>query len=150
MAVSFVTPYPAMFAHWKKFEAALTAKLLEWVPPDKRLCEWVLLGVSETAPMQYIWVVCMEQPKPDGLFAVVSIPVRVHLDSDGNVKKLEIPGPGANYGPSIRQLFPKDVQEKIFNFQAWLDVEQLKAHLIYRFEHPETPPLIVLSTTPTP
>ena len=152
MPLSFVPLEPAYVEHWKEFEIALTTKLLEWVPPNERLCEWVVLGVSQTESLlEYdIWAVCMEKPRPDGLFAVVSMPVKMQSDLTGRVTKVEIPEPGAHYAPSIRRMFPKEVQEKIFNFQEWLNVEELKAHLIYRFEHPEIPPLIVLSATPMP
>ena len=151
MPLSFVPLEPVYVEHWRDFESALTSRLLEWVPPDQRLCEWIILHVSKTErSLEYdVWAVCMEKPRPDGLFAVVSMPVKMQF-LNNRVIEVEIPEPGTHYGPSIRRMFPEDVQEKIFNFQAWLDITQLKTHLIYRFEYPGTPPLIVLSATPTP
>jgi len=134
--------------HWKEYEATIAKELLSWVSAGERLCEWILLGISDLE--DYIWIVCMEKPEPDGHYAVVSVPAKVCLGVDGKVLEIKIPEAGMNYGPSIRRMFPEDVQEKIFHFQEWLDVEQLKTHLIYRFEHPGTPPLIVLSATPMP
>lgn len=144
----FITPDVIHLTHWKEYEEALTAKLLAWVSPEERLCEWILLGASDME--QYIWAVCREKPNPDGHSAVVSIPAKVYLGLDGKISEIEIPDAGMFYGPSIRRMFPEDVQEKIFHFQEWLDVERLEAHLVYRFEHPGTPPLIVLSVTPAP
>lgn len=144
----FVTPDVMYLTHWKEYEKALAAKLLAWVSPGERLCEWILLGTSDME--QYIWAVCIEKPNPNEHSAAVSIPAKVYLGSDGRISEIEIPDAGMFYGPSIRKMFPEDVQERIFHFQEWLDVEQLEAHLVYRFEHPSTPPLIVLSATPAP
>jgi len=147
MPLSFVPLEPVYVEHWKDHEHALAEELKRMTPPEKVLCEWVILGRSEQAI--YVWALCAEHLRGD-FYPGVSVPAVIYLDADGKVAEVKTPRPGMDYGPSIRQLFPKDVQEKIFNFQAWLDITQLKTHLIYRFEHPGTPPLIVLSATPTP
>ena len=145
--LSFVPLEPVYLEHWKEYEHALAKELKRMSPPEKVLCEWVILG--RTKQSIYVWALCAEHLQGD-FYPGVSVPAVIDLDADGKVVDVKTPRPGADYGPSIRRVFPKDVQEKIFNFQAWLDVDQLKTHLIYRFDHPETPPLIVLSATPMP
>lgn len=142
-----MTPDPMQLTNWQEYEKALATEVKRLPPTTKVLCEWIILGHSESAI--YVWVLCAEHLRDD-FYPGVSVPAVIHISPDGKVVKVETPEPGMNYGPSIRRMFPEDVQEKIFNFLEWLDVEQLKAHLVYRFEHPGTPPLIVLSATPTP
>ncbi len=142
-----ITPNAVHLAHWKDFEKALAREIKRMTPIEKVLCEWIILGYSEN--VVYVWALCAEHRRDD-FYPGVSEPAAVHVNPDGKTMKVETPEAGMNYGPSIRRMFPEDVQEKIFHFQEWLDVEQLKAHLVYRFEHPDTPPLIVLSATPAP
>jgi len=143
----FVTPDPMQLTNWQEYEKALATEVKRLIPTEKVLCEWIILGHSESAI--YVWVLCAEHIR-DNFYPGVSVPAVIHIGPDGKVVKVETPEPGMNYGPSIRRMFPEDVQDKIFHFQEWLDIEQLEAHLVYRFEHPATPPLIVLSATPTP
>ncbi len=144
----FIIPNAAHLKHWKEYEEALARALKRATPHEiKVFCEWIILGYSEQAT--YVWALCAED-KPKDLYPGVSVPAAIYVGAEGEVIEVKVPEPG---GPFVRDIFPEDVQEKIFrahNAQGWLDVPQLKAHLIYRFEHPEVPPLVVLSATPYP
>lgn len=76
-----------------------------------------------------------------------SIPTVIHLGTDGLVESAEIPGSGTAYGPGIRQLFPSDLQEMIFDHLVLFSQEQMD-RLRWRRGHPEEPPWIVLSSLP--
>lgn len=143
----FTTPDAMHLMHWKEYEEALARVVKRATPPEKVLCEWTILGYSESTI--YVWALCAEHIRDD-FYPAVSVPAAIYIGPNGEAVEVKIPEPGMNYGPSIRRMFPEDIQEKIFHFQEWLDVEQLKVHLIYRFEHLGVPPLIVLSATPTP
>lgn len=148
MPLSFVTLIPIYLEHWKEYEQALAKELERMTPPEKVLCEWVILGQSEQAV--YVWALCAEHEQNDIYpYPGVSEPAAVYISPEGEVVGVKVPEPG---GPFARDIFPEDVQEKIFRAHngGWLDVSQLQAHLIYRFEHPEVPPLVVLSATPAP
>ena len=106
MAVSFVTLEPAYLEHWKEYEQALAETLKRMTPPDKVLCEWVSLGQSEQAV--YVWALCAERLQGD-FYPGVSVPAVIYIDSDGKVIEVKMPEAGMHYGPSIRQLFPKDI-----------------------------------------
>ena len=77
-----------------------------------------------------------------------TMPVVIHIQADGSVESAEIPGGGTHYAADIRQMFPADAANKYFD--ELIHFQELTDHLNWRREHPEEPPLIVLSATPTP
>jgi hypothetical protein len=78
----------------------------------------------------------------------VSIPAVIHLREDGHVQSVETPGAGALYARGIRDMFPMDVQERIFN--DTIDYGRLHGHLRWRMDRPDEPPLAVVDATQMP
>lgn len=141
-----ITPEPAQLERWMEYENALAKKLMPLSPPEKVLCEWQLSGRSDQEV--YVWAVCIETTPVVEIspffFRTVSIPAVIHIGADGAVQNVEIPEYGLNYISDIRRIFPLDAQNGL------ADIGRMEAHLDLRREHPEVPPLIVLSSTPTP
>jgi hypothetical protein len=142
-----ITPDRDQLTRWQEYEQALAKKLLSTASSKgKVLCEWELLGRAEQEV--YVWAHC-KGTTPVGEnksgFPAADMPAVVRLDEHGNVLDVDIPGAGTHYAPSIRKMFPPDVQERIF--EDLIDYHRLSEHLELRFEHPEQPPLIVISAT---
>jgi hypothetical protein len=135
--------------HWREYESALGEKLLPFLPLEEVLCEWEVLGRS--ADEVYVWAACMGtvligQMNPG--HPHVSIPAVIHLREDGHVQNVETPGAGALYARGIRDMFPMDVQERIFN--DTIDYGRLHGHLRWRIDRPDEPPLAVVDATQMP
>jgi hypothetical protein len=148
-----ITPDPLQIQRWNEYEEALSQAFFKgYFQPEDVVCEWVILG--QAAQEVYVWGYC------SGIYAAgpsaASIPAVIHLNSDGAVQSAEIPGSGTAYGPSIRRMFPSDIQERIFSQSPIYPQElanRLDDRLRWRRGHPDEPPLIVLnalSTQPTP
>jgi len=147
-----ITPDPIQVERWKEYETALATSLFpSSFIPGEFLCEWEILGRSDQEI--YVWAVCMS------IFSVFSvgdtklpyhagIPAVIHIGTDGVVQNVEIPGGGSSYASDIRRMFPPEAQEKYFG--GLIHFQELTDHLNWRREHPEEPPLIVFSPTPTP
>jgi hypothetical protein len=146
--VTLITPDSAQLERWREYETALAKTFLPFLPPDEVLCEWELLGQSDQEV--YVWAECRSTiPIGDtGQFSGADIPAVIHLGTDGVVQSVKIPGAGTDYGPDIRKMFPLDVQVMIFG--RLIDFNRLSAHLEWRRDHPEEPPLIVFDATLTP
>jgi len=149
----FATPDSVHMQRWKEYQEALARVLKRSTPPGRKvLCEWIILGTSKDAI--YVWALCAEQERND-FYPGVSTPAAIYVDSTGGV--VRVIAPELERIP-IRDIFPENVAEIIFDAYGgpgapgWLDggFEQLKAHLIYRFDHPDVPPLVVLSAIPAP
>jgi len=133
---------------WNEYEEALAQAFFKsYFKPEEVVCEWVILG--QAVQEVYVWAYC------SGLYSVApssgSIPAVIHLDADGSVQSVEIPGSGTAYGEDIRRIFPPHVQERIFNHS--ISLQEMDDRLRWRRGHAEEPPLIVLnslSTQPTP
>jgi hypothetical protein len=97
-----------------------------------------------------VWAICTGTISigNSGGFSETEEPAVIHLGMDGLVQNVVVPGEGSYYSHDIRRLFPPDVQEKIFS--NLIDYRQLAEHLVWRREHPEAPPIIVLLATPMP
>jgi len=150
--IAVITPELAQLERWKEYENALAMALFpsSSTSPNsgKFLCEWEILGQSDYEV--YVWAVCTSAfpVGNSGLFYNGEMPAVIHLGTDGAVQSVETPGAGAHYARDIRKMFPSDVQERIFS--NLIDYRRLSGHLRWRREHPEEPPLIVLSATPIP
>jgi len=142
--IPIITPDPIQLERWKEYEDALRRIILKDV--ESVLCEWEILGRSDREV--YVWAVCMS------IFSVVNtglpyhaeMPAVIHIGADGAIQGVEIPG--IHYAADIRRMFPPDAQERYF--EGLIHFQELTDHLRWRREHPEEPPLIVLSATPTP
>lgn len=145
----FITPDAIQVARWKEYEAALAKKLFpSSFTPGQFLCEWEILGQSNQEV--YVWAVCMSVFSADisGFPYHSEMPSVIHVGVDGAVQSVEIPGGGADYAADIRRIFPPGAQERIFG--GLIHSQELREYLKWRREHPEEPPLIVFSATPTP
>jgi hypothetical protein len=116
---------------------------------DEVVCEWQVL--AQSADEVYVWAVCMGtalvgQVNPG--YPRVSIPAVIQLREGGAVQNVEVPGAGTLYARGIREMFPTDVQERIFNDE--IEYQRLGEHLLWRIEHPEEPPVFVLDATQAP
>lgn len=133
---------------WKEYEEALARALFpSSFIPGQFLCEWEILGRSESEV--YVWTVCMSIfPVANELPLHSTMPVVIYISADGSIQTVEVPGGGTNYASDIREMFPTYAQEKYFD--KLIHFQELTDHLNWRREHPQEPPLIVLSTTPTP
>lgn len=148
--IIMITPDAIQVARWKEYQTALAKTLFpSSFIPDEFLCEWEILGRS--AQEVYVWAECMSifPVGSAGLPYQGGIPAVIHIGTDGTVQSVETPaGGGASWGANIRQMFPPYVQERYFG--RLIHFQELTDHLRWRREHPEEPPLIILSATPTP
>jgi len=144
--IPVITPDPIQLERWKEYEDALRRIILKDV--ESVLCEWEILGRSDQEI--YVWAVCMSifSVESTGLPYHSTMPTVIHIDADGAVQSVEIPGGGTHYASDIRRMFPPDAQERYF--ERLIHFQELTDHLNWRREHPEEPPLIVLSATPMP
>ena len=142
--IPMITPDPVQVERWKEYEDALAPSILPMFSFVSILCEWDILARS--GQEVYVWAVCGSSKGDD------SRPAIIHLGADGSVHNVEIPERGS---PSdIDRMFPEEAQMK-FSFYIGNSIfhgrlREMYNHLIYRETHPEEPPLIVLSATPTP
>lgn len=146
------TPDAMHVERWQEDEDALANALLSFPPGEtleEALCEWEILGRSDQEV--FVWAVCTGTSlvgDTNPRFPTSSIPAVIHHSEDGSVQLVEIPGAGTDHARDIRRMFPLDVQERIF--KDFTDVRKFIEHLDIRQEHPEVPPLVVLSATPEP
>ena len=145
-----ITPDPIQVEKWVEYQSALAKMIIPYVPPEEVLCEWEILGQSDSDQEVYVWAVCTSifSIGNSGLFYNAGMPALIHIGIDGTVQSVEVPGVGSDYERDIRKMFPPNAQEKYFskliNFQKLLD------HLQLRLDYPKEPPLIILSSTPIP
>jgi hypothetical protein len=144
-----ITANPDQLVRWREYEFALAKKLLSYLPPEEVLCEWEILGQS--GQEVYVWAVCLGLPpagRGEEYAPYAGIPAVIHLGSDGSVQSVELPRDNSSsYVEGIQNIFPKDVQERIFN--RLINYVALTDHAEERREYPG-PPLIVLLATPQP
>jgi len=142
------TPDAIQVERWKEYQTELIKVVLSGYDSalyEYALCEWDILGRS---PQEvYVWAYCATPGGGSGSF-----PTAIYLEADGAIRNVRVAG---YKGPFFDlELFPADVQEKcgLYTGDSRFNgrVNEMKNHLHYRREHPEEPPLIVLSATPMP
>ncbi|HEU0297302.1 MAG TPA: hypothetical protein VFR47_31460 [Anaerolineales bacterium] len=140
--IPMITPDAIQVERWKEYEDALAKRFLAYLPQEEVICEWEILGRSDQEI--YVWAICM------GTIGIGTLadPAVIQLGIDGSAEDVEIPRGGSNYASDIREMFPPDAEEKYF--EELIHFQELTDHLNWRREHPEEPPLIVLSSTPMP
>ena len=150
--VAVITPDQIQMERWDEYEDALATILFppEYIPqsPNQFLCEWEILGRSEQEI--YVWATCMSifPAGSDGYPYHGEIPAVIHIGANGAVQSVQIPRGGSEYASDIRRMFPPSAQERYFD--KLIPFQELTDHLRWRRDHPDVPPLIVLSATPTP
>jgi hypothetical protein len=127
---------------WTEYDLALAQKFLP--EGTKRVCEWEILG--QAAQDVFVWAVCQGNSPSSGPTGV-SAPAVIHLAVDGQIESITAPRDGTLYSQDVAALFPAELHERIFNYTLSPEMER---HLQTRIDHPETPPLIVLTGTPVP
>lgn len=139
--VILITPDAIQVERWQEYQTELAKSVLPYDPSPIVLCEWAILGQSNQEV--YLWAVC------EGV-ARTSAPVIIYLNIDGTIQQVKAVGYDATRNTQIQQLFPLDVQEKIFSEVISNLDEQLTRHLSQRSGYPESLPLIILEATPMP
>jgi hypothetical protein len=104
---TLITPDGTQVEKWKEYQTALAKNVPSDLPPEEVLCEWEILGQSGSDV--YVWAVC------EGKLTIVSLPVVIHLETDGAVQSVERP---INWSRDIPRLFPPDVIEKFAHYQG--------------------------------
>jgi len=119
---------------WMLYEDALSARLLS-IPMarDAGYCEWEILG--QEGQEVYLWAICQVAGDPDG--SATSAPVVVTLADDGGIARVDMPRDGTLYGEDIRAMFPKELQNTIFDQDV--DVAGMWAHIQSRHANPGLP-----------
>jgi hypothetical protein len=143
-----ITPDAVQVGGWKEYQSALAKGLMSSLPPEEVLCEWEILGQSTQTI--YVWAVC-QGPLPGARldFTTLSVPVVIHLEKDETIQSIEFPSAYTYSTGGISKMFPPDVREK-FSYYDFGRAKKLSEHIEWRREHPEEPPLIILSATPMP
>ena len=142
-----ITPDAVQVERWKDYENALAKTILSFVSPEHVLCEWDILGRSDSGRDVYVWALCAAVGT-SGISSAASVPALIHIERNGAVHSVEIPGDGTAYAKDTVRLFPAEVRDKfdLYNSGRAGDLEK---HLEWRRTHLGEPPLIVLSPTPT-
>ena len=142
--VPYITPDAVQVERWQEYEDALARVIFSYLPPEKVVCEWVILGRANLDVYVSAYCASIYSAGP----GQATIPAVIHLNLDGSVQNAEIPGSGSSYGPDIRRLFPEELQEQIFNHSTYSEIlwERMRDRMRWRRGHPDEPPLIVFST----
>jgi hypothetical protein len=139
--IPIITPDAIQVEKWREYQTELAKSVLPYDPSPIVLCEWAILGQSNQEV--YIWAVCEGGAR-------TSAPVIIYLNIDGTIQQVKAVGYDATRNTQIQQLFPLDIQEKIFSELISNLDEQLTRHLSQRSGYPESLPLIILEATPMP
>ena len=152
LTIPVLTPDAIQVERWKEYQTELAKLVLaqhssQEIPFDETaLCEWDILGRS--GQEVYVWAICGTSNSGG------TKPAVIYLETDGSIQDVKVPFHGSSWDSRIQELFPEDIQGKIYLYASSERSLELGKHYIYRQTHPETPPLIVLSamptTTPTP
>ncbi len=143
--IPFLTPDAIQVERWREYQTALAKGILPTYSFENILCEWDILARS--GQEVYVWAVCASPNVDD------TRPAVIHLGADGSVQSVEIPKRGSL--SDFNRLFPEVARAKMNWYVDDMDdsgkemIRELYNHIEYRRTHPEEPPLIVLSATPT-
>lgn len=145
------TPDAIQVERWKEYQRELAKLVLSQAGDvfpyyELAICEWDIL--DQTEQKVYVWAECSGAGTFEGRPAVI------YLEKNGAIRDIDTAFPGSTWDARIQELFPTNVQGKfeLYIGQSIFDgrVREMSDHLIYRETHPEIPPLVVLSATPTP
>ena len=131
---SSIPPTPTSLPRWMIYERALSKAI---VNKEDGLCEWEIWGKSNHEV--YVWALCKVR-EPIGTAG--SVPAVIHLGENGEIDNVVIPRDGEYYPKDIREMFPQDIQEKIFAFV--FDGPKAENHIKERLLS-NGPPLIDIS-----
>lgn len=129
-------PTPAAPA-WRQVEASISDAALGF---EEGKCEWEVWGWM--GQERYIWTFCQTGPEVNA--TAVSLPMVVHLATDGSVESIKLAQEGPEYTLSVQRLFPPAVQDKIFANE--FDLYAAVSHLETRWNYPSMPPSIFART----
>jgi hypothetical protein len=145
------TPDATQVERWQEYQTELIKAVLSGYDPvlyDSALCEWDILGRSDQEV--YVWALCATLGGGNA-----SLPAVISLSTAGSVQNVEVPEiNNSTWDSQILKMFPADVREKFGLYTGdslFLGrIKEMINHIQYRETHPEEPPLIVLSATPSP
>lgn len=136
-----ITPVPTSTEdpeRWMIYEQALAREVLHGV---NGICEWDIFGQRDQEV--YVWALCQVTNDVSGTAG--SVPAVIYLDSSGSIERVQIPGNGTQYGVDIRKLFPKELQELVF--QGPMNNDQMWSHVKLRQKNPELPLIVISGVT---
>jgi hypothetical protein len=146
-----IMPDAIQVEKWKEYQAELAKAITcdsghDCPGYEYALCEWDIL--RQSGQEVYVWALCYAPHAGNRKPAVI------HLEADRSIRNVEVPIGGSSWDSDLLRLFPADVREKL-DLYYFLTCpycgrpEILRIHLQYRLTHPDEPPLIILSATPT-
>src|SRR5215208_2463467 len=147
LLIPMITSDAVQVERWKDYETSLAKTILSFVSPEHVLCEWDILGRSDSGRDVYVWALCAAVGT-SGINSAASVPALIHIERNGAVHSIEIPGDGTAYAKDTVRMFPAAVRDK-FDLYNSGRAGELEKHLEWRRTHLGEPPLIVLSPTPT-
>lgn len=136
---NIIAPTSVDTPRWKIYEKALVTAT---VRGSDGLCEWQILGQSDR--QVYVWAKCQ---RTGSIKTALSVPAVIYLAENGDISKVAIPGEGEDWSKSVRDLFPPDIQNRIFGHERF-DLADLD-HIQTRINN-DNPPLIAVLGTPMP
>jgi hypothetical protein len=151
-SIVVLTPNTAQLERWTEYQMELAKLVLSQAGDiypyyESALCEWDILGNSGQEVV-YLWALCST---PD---SSAQKPALLHLNLDGSIQDVKVVFSGYSWDSDVQKLFPGNVVEKIHLYSSAPLFSgrpfEMQQHIQYREKHPEVPPLIVLSVTPTP
>jgi hypothetical protein len=132
--ISSIVPTPTSLPRWIIYERVLAKAI---VNTYDGLCEWEIWGKSGSEI--YVWALCKVR-EPIGTAG--SMPAVIYLSENGEIDEVVLPRDGENYPKDIREMFPLDIQDKIFAFE--FDGPEAENHINERLLSNGLP-LIVIS-----
>lgn len=132
------TQTEVVIPRWVHYEISISNALLS---PGNGICEWEIWG--EAKNKVYIWAICR-----DGL-TVVSSPAVINLLDNNMISSVDVPGRGSDYADDVRELFPTNIQSRIFDNEISERVDYALRNISMRLSD-NSPPLIVILGTPIP
>ncbi len=117
-------------------EAVLMKAVLPYQQLDRAVCEWDILGQEANAV--YLWVVCFGYYRQAGMGeTAASLPVRVEVDAQQAAVRAILPRDGADYAPSVREMFPPELAQRALAYDAAAVARRAES----RLKRPDLPPL---------
>lgn len=134
-----VHPTSTSVPRWVMYEKALSSAINH---TEDGLCEWDLLGYSGNEV--YVYALCQVRGphRTSG-----SGPAVLHLDENGEIKRVTIPRDGNVYNDDIRAMFPAELHKVIFD-PGYMG-PHAEEHIDERMKS-NGPPLIEIYATPLP
>lgn len=138
--IFIITPNAIQVKRWKEYQNELAKLVLshpggEYLFYESALCEWDILGYEDEK--LFVWAECAYDIWGRG-------PAVIFLETNGSIKDVEYAFSGYGRNTVIEDLFPPEIQVKIYSYFSSARSQEMIEHIKYRFSYPDEPPLIVL------